>query len=186
MSVYFIVNASNSEVGAILSQRSAHNQKLHPCTFFSRSLSPTEKNHVVGNREQLAIKLALEWSEWLEGAEHPFIVWTDYGLLIVSDVCCSAGSVQRVYQRFSLKPGKQGKRGHNEMISLKELQSKLKQWKLSSLHHIALMFPALHLKSHTSSFIHSVCFHWVFIHTPTFIPQTRKKKNFFVMFCLSF
>ena len=33
----------------------------------------------VGNRKLLAVKLALEeWRHWLEGAEHPFIVWTDH------------------------------------------------------------------------------------------------------------
>lgn len=33
----------------------------------------------MGNRELLAVKLALEeWRHWLEGAELPFIVWTDH------------------------------------------------------------------------------------------------------------
>ena len=33
----------------------------------------------MGNREPLAIKLALEeWRHWLEGAKQPFIVWTDH------------------------------------------------------------------------------------------------------------
>lgn len=32
----------------------------------------------MGNRELLAVKMALEeWRHWLEGAELPFIVWTD-------------------------------------------------------------------------------------------------------------
>uniref|UniRef100_A0A8C7XSH6 Gypsy retrotransposon integrase-like protein 1 n=1 Tax=Oryzias sinensis TaxID=183150 RepID=A0A8C7XSH6_9TELE len=53
--------------------------KLKPCAFFSRKLSPSEQNYDVGNRELLAIKLALEeWRHWLEGAEQPFIVWTDH------------------------------------------------------------------------------------------------------------
>uniref|UniRef100_A0AAQ4Q5H4 Gypsy retrotransposon integrase-like protein 1 n=1 Tax=Gasterosteus aculeatus aculeatus TaxID=481459 RepID=A0AAQ4Q5H4_GASAC len=38
-----------------------------------------ERNYDVGNRELLAVKLALEeWRHWLEGAEQPFIVWTDH------------------------------------------------------------------------------------------------------------
>ncbi|KAJ8411235.1 hypothetical protein AAFF_G00172410 [Aldrovandia affinis] len=42
-------------------------------------LSPAERNYDVGNRELLAVKLALEeWRHLLEGAEHPFIVWTDH------------------------------------------------------------------------------------------------------------
>ncbi|KAI5086375.1 hypothetical protein C0J45_23376, partial [Silurus meridionalis] len=52
---------------------------LHPCAFFSRRLCPTERNYAIGDRELLAVKLALEeWRHWLEGAEHPFVVWTDH------------------------------------------------------------------------------------------------------------
>uniref|UniRef100_A0A3P9JFM0 Gypsy retrotransposon integrase-like protein 1 n=1 Tax=Oryzias latipes TaxID=8090 RepID=A0A3P9JFM0_ORYLA len=73
------VDASDSGVGAVLSQREEHSGKLKPCAFFSRKLSPAEQNYDVGNRELLAIKLALEeWRHWLEGSEHPFIVWTDH------------------------------------------------------------------------------------------------------------
>jgi len=73
------VDASSSGVGAVLSQRSSTDQKLHPCAFFSRRLTPAEQNYDVGNRELLAVKLALEeWRHWLEGTEQPFIVWTDH------------------------------------------------------------------------------------------------------------
>uniref|UniRef100_A0AAQ4QDM9 Gypsy retrotransposon integrase-like protein 1 n=1 Tax=Gasterosteus aculeatus aculeatus TaxID=481459 RepID=A0AAQ4QDM9_GASAC len=73
------VDASDLGVGAVLSQRSAVDNKVHPCAFFSRKLSPAERNYDVGNRELLAIKLALEeWRHWLEGTEHPFLVWTDH------------------------------------------------------------------------------------------------------------
>uniref|UniRef100_A0A3P9MBI2 Gypsy retrotransposon integrase-like protein 1 n=1 Tax=Oryzias latipes TaxID=8090 RepID=A0A3P9MBI2_ORYLA len=73
------VDASDSGVGAILSQREVNSGKLKPCAFFSRKLSTAEKNYDVGNHELLAIKLALEeWRHWLEGAEHPFIVWTNH------------------------------------------------------------------------------------------------------------
>lgn len=51
---------------------------LHPCAFFSKKLSPAEQNYDIGNRELLAIKLALEeWRHWLEGVDHPFEVITD-------------------------------------------------------------------------------------------------------------
>ena len=41
------------------------------------ALSPAERNYDVGDRELLGVKLALEeWRHWLEGAEHPFTVWT--------------------------------------------------------------------------------------------------------------
>uniref|UniRef100_A0A8C6M5V1 Gypsy retrotransposon integrase-like protein 1 n=1 Tax=Nothobranchius furzeri TaxID=105023 RepID=A0A8C6M5V1_NOTFU len=73
------VDASDSGVGAVLSQVSPSDHRLHPCAFFSRRLSPAEKNYDVGDRELLAIKLALEeWRHWLEGAEHPIIIWTDH------------------------------------------------------------------------------------------------------------
>uniref|UniRef100_A0A671TP74 Gypsy retrotransposon integrase-like protein 1 n=1 Tax=Sparus aurata TaxID=8175 RepID=A0A671TP74_SPAAU len=52
---------------------------MHPCAFLSRRLSKAERNYDVGNRELLAVKLALEeWRHWLEGADQPFIVWTDH------------------------------------------------------------------------------------------------------------
>ncbi|KAJ8350818.1 hypothetical protein SKAU_G00259480 [Synaphobranchus kaupii] len=50
------VDASDTGVGAILSQRSASDSKLHPCAFFSRRLSSAERNYDVGDRELLAIK----------------------------------------------------------------------------------------------------------------------------------
>ncbi|KAK2906403.1 hypothetical protein Q8A73_010346 [Channa argus] len=73
------VDASEIGVGAVLSQRSEGDQKLRPCTFFSRQLSPAERNYSVGDRELLVIKLALEqWRHWLEGALQPFIIWTEH------------------------------------------------------------------------------------------------------------
>lgn len=72
------VDASDSGVGAVLSQRSADG-KVHPCAFFSRRLSSSERNYCVGDKELLAVKLALEeWRHWLEGSVVPFIVWTDH------------------------------------------------------------------------------------------------------------
>ncbi len=72
------VDASTSDVGAVLSQQQG-NPRLHPCAAFSRKLSSAEQNYDIGNRELLAIKLALEeWRQWLEGARHPFVVYTDH------------------------------------------------------------------------------------------------------------
>uniref|UniRef100_A0A8P4FYW6 Gypsy retrotransposon integrase-like protein 1 n=1 Tax=Dicentrarchus labrax TaxID=13489 RepID=A0A8P4FYW6_DICLA len=73
------VDASDTGIGAVLSQRSPKDQKLHPCAFLSRRLSPAERNYDVGNRELLAVVVALQvWRHWLEGAALPFIVWTDH------------------------------------------------------------------------------------------------------------
>lgn len=69
----------DSGVRVVLSQRSSGDGKLHPCAFFSHKLSPAERNYDMGNRELLAVKLALEeWRYWLEGEEHHFVVWTDH------------------------------------------------------------------------------------------------------------
>jgi len=53
-------NASDTGVGLVLSQRSIPDGKMHPCTFFSRKLSPAEGNYDVGNHDLLAVVLALE------------------------------------------------------------------------------------------------------------------------------
>ncbi|KAK3512608.1 hypothetical protein QTP70_018625 [Hemibagrus guttatus] len=47
------VDASNTGIGAVLSQRIGGSGKLHPCTFYSRKLSTAERNYNVGNRERL-------------------------------------------------------------------------------------------------------------------------------------
>lgn len=51
----------------------------HPCAFMSKKLSSAERNYDIGDRELLAMKGALEeWHHWLEGAEQPFLVFTDH------------------------------------------------------------------------------------------------------------
>ncbi|KAI2655942.1 Transposon Tf2-8 polyprotein [Labeo rohita] len=73
------VDASTIGVGAVLSQAVGEPPVLHPCAFFSRKLTPAEQNYDIGNRELLAIKLALEkWCHWLEGAAYPFTIITDH------------------------------------------------------------------------------------------------------------
>ncbi|KAK3546467.1 hypothetical protein QTP70_026322 [Hemibagrus guttatus] len=73
------VDASTTGVGAVLSQQQGNPQKLHPCAFFLRKLNPAEVNYDIGTRELLTVKLALEeWRHWLEGAKHPFAVFTDH------------------------------------------------------------------------------------------------------------
>ncbi len=73
------VDASDVGVGAVLSQRSSRDGKVHPCAYFSHRLNPAERNYDIGNRELLAVRLALgEWRHWLEGSAQPFLVWTDH------------------------------------------------------------------------------------------------------------
>ncbi|KAL0150131.1 hypothetical protein M9458_054558 [Cirrhinus mrigala] len=73
------VDALTLGVGAVLSQWKGEPPVLHPCTYFSKKLSPAEQNYDVGNRDLLTIKFVLEeWQHSLEGAQHPFNVVTDH------------------------------------------------------------------------------------------------------------
>lgn len=56
------VDTSETGVGAILSQQFGEKPKLHPVGFFSCKLFPAKHNYDIGNRECLAVKLAL--AEW--------------------------------------------------------------------------------------------------------------------------
>ena len=75
----FIVetDASSYAVGAILSQE--FEGKLHPVAFISSSLTKSQRNYPIFDKELLAIKVALEqWRHFLEGARHPFTIYTDH------------------------------------------------------------------------------------------------------------
>ncbi|KAK6323383.1 hypothetical protein J4Q44_G00057220 [Coregonus suidteri] len=73
------VDVSEAGIGAVLSQRSGTPPKLRPCAFYSKKLSPAERNYDVGDRELLAVVQALKvWWHWLEGAQHPFLILTDH------------------------------------------------------------------------------------------------------------
>ncbi len=73
------VDASNTGIGAILSQRQGTPSKLFPCAYYSRKLNAAERNYDVGDRELLAMKAAFEeWRHWLEGSKIPFVVLTDH------------------------------------------------------------------------------------------------------------
>ena len=73
------VDASDVGIGAVLSQINPKDGKLHPCAYLSKKLSSSEQNYDVGDRELLAVKVALEeWRHWLEGSSQPFQVWTDH------------------------------------------------------------------------------------------------------------
>ncbi|KAG1933749.1 hypothetical protein F2P79_020467 [Pimephales promelas] len=73
------VDASDTGIGAILSQRQGNLSKVFPCAYYSRKLTSAERNYDVGDRELLAMKAALEeWRHWLEVAHLPFTVLTDH------------------------------------------------------------------------------------------------------------
>ena len=55
----------------------------------------------MGNRELLAVVLALqEWRHWLEGAEHPFLVWTDHRNLAYLQTARRLNSCQARWSLF--------------------------------------------------------------------------------------
>ena len=65
--------------GATISQQLPEDGKWHPIVFFSKSLSPVERNYKIHNKEMLAIIRALEeWRHFLEGAQLKFEIQTDH------------------------------------------------------------------------------------------------------------
>ena len=52
---------------------------MHPIAFISSSLTKSQRNYQIYDKELLAIKVALEeWRHYLEGARHQFIIYTDH------------------------------------------------------------------------------------------------------------
>ena len=73
-------DSSSAATGAVLSQwtSSENGGKWHPVAFFSKSLSPVERNYEIHDKEMLAIVRALEeWWHYLEGTPCQFEVWMD-------------------------------------------------------------------------------------------------------------
>lgn len=72
-------DASDYAVAAVLSQENPSSQLLHPVAFYSRSLSPAERNYEIYNKELLAIHSSFkEWRSYLEGSTHSVRVITDH------------------------------------------------------------------------------------------------------------
>jgi len=77
----FRIEADSSDFAsrAILSQQLPREEKWHPVAFYSKFLSPVERNYEIHDKEMLAIIRALEeWRHFLEGAQHPVEIWTDH------------------------------------------------------------------------------------------------------------
>jgi RNase H-like domain found in reverse transcriptase len=72
-------DASNYAYGAILSQKGKQDKKNHLVTFFSKSMTPAERNYRISDKEALAIIKALQhWRHWLEGTTIPVDILTDH------------------------------------------------------------------------------------------------------------
>jgi len=64
---------------AVLSQQLPGEEKWHPVAFYSKSLSPVERNYEIHDKEMLAIICVLEeWRHFLEGAQHLVAIWMDH------------------------------------------------------------------------------------------------------------
>ncbi len=71
------VDASEGAIGAVLSQE--QDGKWRPVVFLSKSLTVTEQNYEIYDKELLAIMLALdEWRHYLMGVAQDFEIWTDH------------------------------------------------------------------------------------------------------------
>jgi hypothetical protein len=72
-------NSSDYATGSVLSQLSTEVRKWHLIAYYSKSLSETERNYKIHNKEMLAIIRALdEWRHFLAGAPHKVEIWTDH------------------------------------------------------------------------------------------------------------
>ncbi len=70
-------DASEGAISAVLSQE--QDTKWCPVTFLSKSLTITERNYKIYDKELLMIMLALdEWRHYLMGAAQDFEIWTDH------------------------------------------------------------------------------------------------------------
>jgi len=71
-------DASNYATGGVLSMKCS-NEKWRPVAFISKSLSDTEWNYEIHDKEMLAVVRCLEaWRHFLEGAVEKFKIWTDH------------------------------------------------------------------------------------------------------------
>ena len=71
-------NASNYATGGVLSMKCS-DEMWRPVAFISKSLSDTERNYKIHDKEMLAVVRCLEaWRYFLEGAAIKFEIWTDH------------------------------------------------------------------------------------------------------------
>jgi len=71
-------DTSNYTTGGVLSMKYS-DEKWRPVAFISKSLSDTEQNYKLHDKEILAVVRCLEaWRHFLEGATEKFEIWTDY------------------------------------------------------------------------------------------------------------
>jgi len=71
-------DASNYTTSRVLSMKGS-DELWRPVAFISKSLSDTERNYEIHNKEMLAVVRCLKaWRHFLEGATMKFEIWTDH------------------------------------------------------------------------------------------------------------
>jgi len=83
----FIVetDASDFALGCVLSQKLNEDNLLHPVAFYSRSMTSTEINYAIYDKELLGVITALEvWKHHLEGSILPFQIITNHKKFYIS------------------------------------------------------------------------------------------------------
>ena len=77
-----ITDASDYIYVGILEQQDKE-ARWHPVAFLSKKMTPMEENYDIHDKELLAVIRATEfWRHLLEGAKHPFEIWTDHKNLL--------------------------------------------------------------------------------------------------------
>jgi len=72
-------DASDTAIGACLSQSDDETRRLRPVAFYSRKMNSAELNYDIYDKELLAIVQALqEWRVYCEGAQHQVKILTDH------------------------------------------------------------------------------------------------------------
>ena len=71
-------DASNYATGGVLSMKCS-DEMWRPIAFISKSLSDTERNYEIHDKEMLAVVRCLEvWRHFLEGTAIKFEIWTNH------------------------------------------------------------------------------------------------------------
>ena len=73
-------DALDFATGVVLSM--LKDDRWHPITYSSHTMSPEERNYLVANKEMLSVIHLLEqWHYYLEGAKHKFNIWNNHANL---------------------------------------------------------------------------------------------------------
>jgi len=75
---FVMTDASLVASEAVLMQKD-DNGDLHPCTYYSKTFAPAERNYDIYDQELLAvIRVLEEWRQYLTGTQHSVTIITDH------------------------------------------------------------------------------------------------------------